>query len=456
MGLFAPRGRPVRRPIALTRLIDTLARLFPDEKASRMVVDHSGLEDGYIAFDARALVNWTNIVNAALRPDRLDDLVDAAGKLHPELLPDMRSLVTNYRKWAERNATTAEQVDSVAAQSAPGIFARARARIVAWSGVALACFAVIGILARESRHLFLGIPGSRWNDLLTSPRECAVEGAAFLGHTAQLAWEYTKVNPIGGAVVVVLALCIWFFRSRLRRVVRNAWAPVIVIPLVIVSGVAKMAWYDAPAYHFESILSPPRNWIRPEILDVRQPLTARTQNMWRAVVCSRVGEQQDFDDVRRTCGSETLDAHAQNVIGTYMLGVLFTLGICITGIAAIRKLILPSQRRDWNLRRADNRIAIALLAAGVLLALLHVPWTYSRTVRSTRYPLLSIDARREFRVCAARDECYSYRPGKKLEAAPKDIPPRARVLEGDILEAMLEEQLDKPPLPVPDSGPRFP
>jgi len=445
----------MKRPIALTRLIDTLVQLFPTENESRMIVKHAGIDDRNIAYDARALVNWTNIVHAALRPDRLDELVDAAGELHPELRDDMRSLVRNYRKWAERNAPTEEAIEKIAAQPPPRIRDLIRTRIAAWSGVALGAFAFVGILARESRHLFLGLPGSHWNDLLESPRACAIEGAMFLGRTGQVAWRYAMFNPIGTSVLVILASAFWLLRSRLRRIVRRAWTPVVVIPLIVICGAAKLFWYDAPAFHFTSVLSPPRNWIRLEIFDVRPPLTDRARAMWRAEICTRIAEQDD-DDVRATCGTQTSDQHAQDLLGTYMFNVLFTIAICITGIAAIRKLILPSQRRDWNLRRGDKRLGVALTAAGVLLALLPLPWTYSRTVRPTDYPRVSDGAQRAFRICAEDGECFAYRPGRKLEATTRDLPPRARVEERDVLTAMLVEQIGRRRPTPPDRGVRFP
>ena len=135
----------------------------------------------------------------------------------------------------------------------------------------------------------------------------------------------------------------------------------------------KMYWYDAPAFHYTNVLST-RNWADPELLDVPQPLTRVTQERWRAVVCSRVANL-GTENVRKVCGPSRVSRHEQDIFGVYVLDVFFTILLCITAIAAIHKLLLTSQRLDWNLKPGLKRGGAAVLTAALLVALLPVPWT---------------------------------------------------------------------------------
>lgn len=440
----------MKRPIALTKLIDILLRLFPEEDRSRMVVKQAGIDDRNIAYDAAAAVNWTNIVSDALRQDSLPQLVDSAAHIHPEVGADLRSLLTLYERWAARYASTPELVEEVAAQPVPTLFVLLWKSIAAWSAVAVGCLALIGVLARESRHLFLGLPGSHLADVADAPRACAIEGAEFLWQTLMAFFDYAFLNPVGCAIVVALFSATWVQRQRLRRAIRHVWTPRIVIATVLVAAAAKMTWYDAPAFPLHDVLGT-RNWSRPELLDVPAPLTHVAQERWRAVVCSRVA-QLGTENAKKICGTTSASGYQQNLLGAYATNVVLTVLISMMTASAISKLLLPSHRRDWNLTPGRKRTGAAVLGAGLLLAILPVAWTWSRTVRTTKYPAYGT-TNRTFYLCAGKDDCYTYRAGRKLRRAER--PPAGHFEMDDVLTRSFNQQLAADTVIPEPGGPRF-
>src|SRR5689334_20515466 len=62
----------------LTQLNETLARLYPDQNASRRIVDMAGLPTVKIAFRDRAVDNWHGILEEADKQNRVANVIDAA------------------------------------------------------------------------------------------------------------------------------------------------------------------------------------------------------------------------------------------------------------------------------------------------------------------------------------------------------------------------------------------
>ncbi len=66
---------PIDGQAIFAALRDALAKLYPEERDARVVVDDAGLVATQIAFSPRAQTNWHNILAAALRQNRLDALL---------------------------------------------------------------------------------------------------------------------------------------------------------------------------------------------------------------------------------------------------------------------------------------------------------------------------------------------------------------------------------------------
>jgi hypothetical protein len=127
----------------LIKLIDRLAVLFPDEPVSRVIVGRADLASGRIEFDARALVNWTNIVGVALDRGKLEDVVRAAVAVYEEA-KDLFAYLEEYGRFAAEHGRAAESrlFASYAAEGLADRAAAAGAAAVGWDAV----------LARAQRH----------------------------------------------------------------------------------------------------------------------------------------------------------------------------------------------------------------------------------------------------------------------------------------------------------------
>lgn len=426
----------VQRPAVLTKLIRTLARIHPEIGDSRRVAVLAGLDETMIAFDPRSAVNWTEIVSHALRDDKLDALVQTAFENDDELLQDATALLADYRKWAEKHVATPEDVAKIASQPAPKFLELTGTAILSWSAIAIACFIVAGTLARESRHVFLGLPGSHAADLFQDPAGYAGEGWAFLGHLFSLTADYASLNPLGFFAAVALVVAAVILGRRKREMRRRFTAPAVVIPLLLAGAVAKTLWYDAPAaWYANVVLRDPR----PEALVVPRVFTAPARARWKSIVCSRVAGDAN---AATFCGSDDRITYRQNVEGTYLLNAGFTVLLCTIGIFVIRKLLLPSRDRAWNLSRRRKWRAAMAVGIGLLFALLPLPSTYSRTARPTEYPYLcppSGDC--YFRICV-EDECHRYTPGDFRFLETGAIPPNSRERSEDILTKALQKAFD--------------
>jgi ABC-type sugar transport system permease subunit len=439
----------VRRPVALTKLIDTFDRLFPDEPLSRLVVGRSGMPDGTIAYSARSIENWTNIVNEAIRQDALDNLAAAAVELHPNV-PEIPRYVQDYSKWAAQQNVSPEGIaKALTTQPAPGFLERARLVIVAWFGVAVGCFAFVGVLARESTHHLFDLPDSGFTDAFTSPGESAAAGLRFVGRSLVVAATYFAYNPVGSVLVVILAGTVLYFAVRRRPLIERAYIPAVVLPVVVVGAFVKTLYYDLPVLGFTGVLT--KLGIDSRTFDPPAMFSSRAERIWSGVVCSRIA---NFPEARSLCGTETSVEHMQNLYGVYLLDVIFTIAVCALGIAALRKLTLPSHARAWNLPRAWNRASILVIAVALLGALLPVPWTYARTVASMEYPYICT-AECEFHIRVDANKTFAFYPADSEIGAAQAVPTNAQVSMRDILDVAFTNQVKSPSFVPHERGSRL-
>jgi V8-like Glu-specific endopeptidase len=68
----------------LTNLRDVLAGLYPTVQDSRRIVDQAGLNPAHIAFDAKAINNWFNIMKEAQNRHKVQAVVQVAHSEYPE------------------------------------------------------------------------------------------------------------------------------------------------------------------------------------------------------------------------------------------------------------------------------------------------------------------------------------------------------------------------------------
>lgn len=437
----------MRRPPALTKIIDTLETLFNDEETSRTVVGRAGIDDGMIAFDARSLVNWTNIVNEAIRQKALPALIDAAAELRPDV-PELKQHLADFEKWAARYESMPDLTDTLTSQKVPGLWERARVAILAWFGIAVGCFALVGILARESTHAFLGIPGSHLGDAFTNPGAAAAEGLSFVGRTLIMAGTYAGYNPIGFIAAIALAAAFIYFTVRRPQLVDRAYIPAVIVPLLIVAAIAKGLWFDLPTVFFEDVLD--RYTVDPFTLDP-PTLTSRVDTIWKDVVCSRVAGLQN-EETQRICGTLNERVATRRGMARHLLNVIFTIAICGLGVAVLRKLAIPSRNPRWNLPFTWKWALVGATAIAVLAALLAVPWTYGRTVASMKLPYVCQGEDCGPQLCA--DHCYAL-----LDGTWKRVPEKSEgevVATRDILTEAFREQLGMAQPVAPPPANRFP
>ena len=439
----------MRRPAALSRLIDTLDRLFPDEALSRVVVARSGMEDGMIAYSTRSVENWTNIVNEAIRHNALNDLVGAAAELHPNV-PELHRHLQDYTTWAARQSVPAEGIAAALdTQKAPGLFERARVVILAWFGIAVGCFALVGVLARESTHHLFDLPDSDFAHAFTAPGESAAAGLRFVGQTLIVAATYFAYNPIGTLFVALVAGAVLYFAVRRPRIVEKIYVPRIVVPVVVIGGSLKALLYDLPVVGFTGVLT--RLGIETSTFDPPAMFYWRAKKIWTGVVCSRIA---NFAEAEPVCGTESALEHTQNLYGTYLLDVVFTIAVCTLGLVALRNLILPSHNAAWNVPRIWKRAMTVAVALVVLGTLLLVPWTYGRTVASMKYPQFCIKADCEFHI-EVDDKTYAFYVADQEIGPAQPVPAGATVSTLDILEVAFTKQVQSPDYVPHDTARRW-
>lgn len=446
-----PEQTPLGRPKPLTKLIDTFDRLFPDEELSRVVVGRAGIEDGLIAYSPRSIENWTNIVKGAIGQNALDDLVSAATELHPNV-PELRHHLDEYRKWCEVNSADQEEQVALADKPPPGFFERTRVLVTAWFGIGVVCFALIGIMARDSMMHFFDLPSAHIAHAFTSPGPSAESGLRFVGRTVFLIGTYVSYNPIGALVVIALAAALLYFSVRRPKWLDRAYRPAVTVTLVIVAAMAKTFLYDYPTVPFTRVLT--TFSVDVATFDPPQMFFARTNRIWTGVVCSRIGNLQG-DFAERLCGDASPREHLQNLIGGYLLNVVFTIAICTLGLATLRKLTLPSHDARWNLPRTWKWALVTATGLALLTALLAVPWTYARTVASMEYPYICTSDDCSLRICPEENDCYAFIPADADVVKAGPLQDTAQYRTEDVLQTAFRVQLQAPEVEPHDRASRL-
>jgi hypothetical protein len=445
-----PDQTPRTRPKPLTMLIDTFDRLFPDEELSRVVVTRAGIEDGLIAYSPRSIENWTNIVKSAIAQNALDDLVAAASELHPNV-PELRHHLADYRKWCETHSADQQEQVELAAKP-PGFFERTRVVMTAWFSVGLACSALIGVMARDSMMHFFDLPSAHIAEAFTSPGPSAEAGLRFVGRTAVLIGTYVSYNPLGALLAVALGAASLYFSVRRPKWLERAYRPAVTVTLVIVAALAKTFLYDYPTVSFTRVLT--TFSVDVATFDPPQMFFGRANKIWTGVVCSRIGNLQG-DFVERLCGDASPRDHLQNLIGGYLLNVLFTIAICTLGIATLRKLTLPSHDARWNLPRTWKWALVTATGLALLTALLAVPWTYARTVASMEDPYICTSEDCSLRICPEEDDCYAFIPADADVVKTGPLQDAAQYRTEDVLQTAFRVQLQAPEVEPHDRASRL-
>ncbi len=442
-----------RRPLALSRLIDALARLYIDEQTSRRPVADAGMDATVIAFDARALYNWTNIVNEAIRQKRLRELIVIVDTDYPDI-PEVKRAQSEYESLiAASEAGTAPMpiADRVIVEQPPKLWQRSPFGIAVTLATLLGVFAIIGIVARESLHSFYGVPAHNHN-ILGHPDEWVVEGFKFFTRTLMIGVEYLTLNPLGALATLALAALVLYGIMRQHKRIAHIYKPVIIVPVLIIFAIGKSFFYDMPTLKFERVLEA-RSWDMTSF-DIPPLFASRAKDIWQPVVCSRVGGDPKAGSF---CGNENKSAHLQRVDGRFLLDGLFTLGLWSIGIRVVRKLMLPSRELAWNPPIIWRRVALGGAGIALFIGILGVPFAYSRTARSMREQQVCVPGEDcYFRICVDDHECFDYvssgdwtssQPIPKNAAAPTKV---------DVLEAAFREQLQAVDVDPQDRSQRFP
>jgi len=443
-----------RRPASMAKMIDAFARLFVDVDSSRVPVDRAEMDATVIAFDPRALINWTNIVNEAIRQNKLRELVTAADEMYPNN-PELKNGLRDYEQWAAQNASTPEVVQKLAEQLPPHWWEIWRHRVIGWTLIVLGTFVIIGTVARQSQHIFYGLPIAREHHLLRDPKAWAFDGLKFFARTLIVALEYLTLNPLGAVATVVAFVLLIYILVRWRKSLERVYQPVIIVPLLIVIAIAKSLWYDVPTMKFENVLK--TNSVYITNFDIPPLFQSRANTIWTSVVCSRIANFGG-SEVQSICGKAPARDYLQNVYGRFLLDVLFTIALWSLGVRVVRKLLLPSRELAWNLPPIWRRTSLIGVGIALLIAILGVPFAYSRTARSMKPPKVCAGSGDcYFRLCITADNCYDYAPADAEIVPSEPIPPRAQITtEDDVLQASFAEQLQGTIVNPPDRANRFP
>ena len=443
-----------RRPLALSRLIDALARLYVDIETSRRPVAEAGIDETVIAFDSRSLYNWTNIVNEAIRQKRLRELIAVADADYPDI-PELKRAQSEYESLiaaSEAGTATMPIAERVIVDAPPRLWQRSPFGIAVTIGTLLGVFAIIGIVARESLHSFYGVPVHSHN-ILGHPDEWITEGFKFFTRTLMIGVEYLTLNPLGAVATLVLATLVLYGIVRQRKRFALINKPAIIVPVLIVFAIGKSFVYDMPTLKFERVLDANSSYDMTSF-DIPPLFANRAKEIWQAVVCSRVGGDPKASAF---CGNESRSAHLQRVDGRFLLDGLFTLGLWSIGIRVVRKLMLPSRELAWNPPIIWRRVALGGAAIALFIGILGVPYAYSRTARSMREQQIcppKDDC--YFRICTDSRECFDYFPSGEWapsQPIPKDA---AAPKKEDVLEAAFNVQLEATEVEPPDRAHRFP
>ena len=442
---------PSKRPAGLTKMIDALARLFVDVDSSRVVVERAEMDPTVIAFDARALFNWTNIVNEAITQGKLTQLVAVADEMYPNV-PELKHGLRDYEQWAEQNAMKPGTMETLMTAPPPRPWDRMRKGIIGTVLTFIGIFAAIGIVSRQSQRLFYGLPTARGHNLLRDPEEWTYEGLKFFGRTLIVIVEYLTLNPLGMmAMLVAIALAIYALVRWNKRLMR-VFKPAIIVPALMVLALGKSLWYDVPTLKFDNVLT--KNSVDMSSFDIPPLFRARAETIWNSVVCSRIASDEK---ARVLCGDAPASTHLQKLYGRFLLDVLFTLALLFLGARVIGKLLLPSRELAWNLPPIWRRAAVGGAGAALLIAILGVPYAYSRTARSMKPRKVCTDQDGcYFRLCVNQRDCYAFRLPDEITRVGREPRDAQVTMEEDVLQSALTEHLSALDVTPPDRGNRFP
>jgi hypothetical protein len=439
----------VKRPLALTKLIHVLDRLFDTVDSSKMIVTTAGIEDGTIEYSTASVINWTNIVNEALKQDALERLVDAAVAQREDAAPELRALLRSHQTWTEHHRELAAQLGDQT--KPPTFFEIFRFSIIVGIVAALLVVFAIGFAAAASRHTLLGLPVPF--SAAFAPGEWGVSAAQVLLRIPLMLFEYAGYGF--GWLRALLAIgvtsaLIYFVTLKRPPRVQRFYVPKIVIPLLVLGAAAKVGYYDVPTLVFRDVLT--KNSITDAAFDIPPAYARQASRTWKAIVCSRIASSDD-PRVRYWCREGRAGEHRQNALGRYLLNVAWTSLLTAIAIAVIRKLAHTSRQPEWNVTATLKRLLIATVAMAGLATMLFAAQTYARTVAPTVYDLVRPPAPKPpeepeppfFRVCAG-PRCFKYIPSfGGLEESP-DIATAPAADREDILTACFESQLDTLPV----------
>lgn len=439
----------MKRPLALTKLIHVLDRLFDTVDSSKMIVTNAGIEDGTIAYSTASVINWTNIVNGAIEQQALDRLVDAAIAEREDAAPELQALLRSHQTWVAHHPELAAQL--VDETKPPTFFEIFRFSILVWIVTALLVVFAIGFAAAAARHTLLGLPVPFGAAL--APGEWGVSAAQVFLRLPLMIFEYAGHGFGWLRVLLAIAVTgalIYFVTLKRPPRVQRFYVPKIVIPLLVLAAAAKVWHYDVPTLVFRDVLT--KNSITDAAFEIPPSYARQASRTWRAIVCSRIASSDD-PRVRYYCREIPAREHRQNALGRYLLNVAWTSLLTAIAIAVIRKLAHTSRQPEWNVSTTLKRLLITTVAMAGLATMLFAAQTYARTVAPTVYDVVRPPAPKPpedqapdyFRVCAG-SRCFKYVSAfGDLEESP-DIATAPAADRDDILTACFESQLDTLPV----------
>lgn len=328
------------------------------------------------------------------------------------------------------------------------------------SGVLSASSAVlllgtIGLIAHLSQREFLGLPVEHLQeDVLDLIKASAPAGVEFLWTSiTRIGFQYMAANPLGiaaaaGCTVIMIAALTWFVVRRRRQ--HTAFEPLIVLPVIFTGALIVIFVYDVPTQNFQNVL-------RADVTDtaafeVSPRFSNRASVIWRDVICSRLATYP----AATMCRQLPPATYRRNLNGRYFFNFSAT-----TTLFALLVIVFISERkrlfRVGSLLDALRLLLFVLTAVAVLVAVIGVPYVYSRTVRSTEfdigYPQGGARSDAIFNICTATDRCVPYR----VNSADFDVTSGVIVKTGESDDALRAHLLDVLGVPTiaPPPQPRF-
>jgi len=305
---------------------------------------------------------------------------------------------------------------------------------------------VLGLIAQLSQYEFLGLPAEQSNSNFAALlKSSETEGFLFVFHTVTDAgFAYLAENPyatIAFDCVAAIFLSFYLLRRKKAAVVVE---PLFLLPLIFIGSLVVLMRYDVPIRPFMNVLRSQSTTI--DAFEVPPAFQARTQQIWTDTVCARVGSNPAAASI---C-PESQARYKRNVDGRYFLNVLYTVTM------AVLLLLLYLLREPAETKELLRNVLFVLAGLGVVLNLLALPYAYSRSVRSTAFPLghpKASVASPAYTICTSKDECFGYR----LDSADFDVSSSEIVIDNndgdDVLRAHLLEALGAPRIAPPKKQP---